>query len=120
MTKTRKGGRRPYIVVHPDGTEERITNLTEFSRKYGLDSAHMNAVAKGKRLSHAGFTVKSLVSVETVLLDKLKNKRNDDFIKLCETLLETTKKDEISPLLCVKFVQKIYEINELYKKMVRK
>lgn len=46
-----------WHVVHPDGTEENITNLREFCRSHGLDNSHMNKVAKGKLNQHRGYRV---------------------------------------------------------------
>lgn len=46
---------KKYVVTHPDGTEEKIQNLSLFCRKYGLESTNLNAVAIGKIGQSQGF-----------------------------------------------------------------
>jgi hypothetical protein len=51
---------RKWIVVHPDGRRQRITNMKEFCRVNGLDPSEMSKVARGKANIHKGFTCRKL------------------------------------------------------------
>lgn len=49
-------GRKDYIVTFPDGHEEIIGNMNQFSKQYGLYQCAMTKIAKGNRFQHKGFT----------------------------------------------------------------
>lgn len=44
-----------YIVTHPDGTDEQITNLTAFCRERGMQNTNAFKVLKGERTHVAGY-----------------------------------------------------------------
>ncbi len=46
---------KTYIVTYPDGTEEKIFNVSEFARKHGLDKSSICEVCKGRRNHTKGF-----------------------------------------------------------------
>lgn len=49
-----------YLVTHPNGFEEKVKNLKQFSRDNNLNSGTMYSVANGKRKHHKKFKVKIL------------------------------------------------------------
>lgn len=49
-----------YLVTHPNGFQEEVKNLKQFSRENNLNSGTMYSVAKGGRKHHKKFTVKIL------------------------------------------------------------
>ena len=50
-----KSKSKTYIITHPCGKEQKVTNLSEFCRNYKLTDALMYKVASGKRNHHRGF-----------------------------------------------------------------
>ena len=44
-----------YLVTHPDGTEEVVTNIAQFCRENNLSRACVCNVAKGRQEQHRGF-----------------------------------------------------------------
>lgn len=46
---------KEWIVYHPDGREERVTNLQKFCDANGLDSPTLRRTADGKAKQHKGF-----------------------------------------------------------------
>jgi len=46
---------KKYVVTFPDGREECIVGIRDFSRKEGLDSSSLVKCAKGKYGSHKGY-----------------------------------------------------------------
>ena len=50
-----------YIVIWPDGHEEKIGNLKEFCRINNIKYDSMNRVALGKQSHHKGFIVKKII-----------------------------------------------------------
>ena len=55
-----------WIVIHPDGKQEEVTNLKKFAREYGLCSRHLARVADGVRGHHKGFKCIRVVPVINV------------------------------------------------------
>ena len=49
---------KTWVVTHPDGTVEVVTNLSEFCRLHNLLPSKMCLVAKNTRTHHHGFKVK--------------------------------------------------------------
>ena len=45
-----------YLVTHPSGMKEKITNMSEFCKKYELSKGYMSQVVSGKRKIHKGFS----------------------------------------------------------------
>ena len=45
-----------YIVIFPDGHEEKVHNMAEFCKKHNLTRSAMCLVVKGKARQHKGFT----------------------------------------------------------------
>ena len=46
---------KSYIIRHPDGKIENITNMAKFCRKHGLDKANLHVTTKHKNRFHKGF-----------------------------------------------------------------
>ena len=46
---------KEYLITHPDGTKEKIFNMAEFCRKYGLDKANLQRTTNFKTRSHKGY-----------------------------------------------------------------
>jgi hypothetical protein len=45
-----------YIVVHPNGKRESITNMAQFCRDYDLDKANLHGTISGKNIkTHKGY-----------------------------------------------------------------
>lgn len=51
---------KQYIVTHPDGHEEHVTNLSAFSKLHGLDQASMVSCASGRGKSVKKFKVRKV------------------------------------------------------------
>lgn len=53
-----KGNARNWVVRHPDGSEEKVYNLTGWCRDRGFHKAHLHSIAKGtsKCKSYRGMT----------------------------------------------------------------
>ena len=47
---------KSYVITHPDGSTEEITNMAKFCRKHGLDKANLHAtLPDGRAKTHKGF-----------------------------------------------------------------
>jgi hypothetical protein len=47
---------KSYVVVHPSGHRESITNMAKFCREHDLNKANLHATISGKRLkAHKGY-----------------------------------------------------------------
>lgn len=46
---------KDWIVIYPDGTEEKVKNLQKFCDAFGLDASSMRRVAAGKGKQHKGY-----------------------------------------------------------------
>ncbi len=46
---------KEYIIIFPDGHEEKIKGLNKFCKENNLNTSHMTAIAKGKRRIHKGY-----------------------------------------------------------------
>jgi hypothetical protein len=56
MKKTQAGrGAKDYMIKHPCGKQESITNLRKFCKEHNLHDGHMASVAKGNYKQHKGF-----------------------------------------------------------------
>ena len=49
-----------WVVISPDGKEQKITNLAKFCREHGLDQGHMSKIAQGKGKSHKGWSCRKI------------------------------------------------------------
>jgi predicted GIY-YIG superfamily endonuclease len=57
---------KQWIVTHPDGHEEDVTNLNQFCMQHKLTQSCMSAVSKGQNTHHKGFAVRA-ADVQTCL-----------------------------------------------------
>lgn len=55
IAESGRGPKRVYIVTHPNGHEDTVTNLNEFCRKHDLNTGNMCQCARGKVRSCKGF-----------------------------------------------------------------
>lgn len=56
--------RKQYVVTHPDGQIETISNITEFCSQHHLSLPAMrDNVAKGKQEHHKGFRIKPILKI---------------------------------------------------------
>lgn len=47
---------KSYVVVHPDGRKESVTNMADFCRKHDLDKGNLHKTIEGKLAkTHKGF-----------------------------------------------------------------
>jgi hypothetical protein len=49
--------RREYVVIHPDGHTEKVTNMREFCIAHNLSPSRMCLLANGKGISHKGYRI---------------------------------------------------------------
>jgi hypothetical protein len=49
---------KDWIVTHPDGIQELVSNLNQFCHEHGLHSAKLYAVARGARKAHLNYRVR--------------------------------------------------------------
>jgi len=55
IAKTAAGISKQFVVTHPSGLAEEVSNLAAFCRKYDLSDSILYAVANGKFSQHKGF-----------------------------------------------------------------
>jgi hypothetical protein len=55
--KAREANQKTWRIITPDGKEEIITNLRQYSLQKGLDPGNMMHVARGKQKQHKGYKV---------------------------------------------------------------
>lgn len=53
--RTSEANSKSYIITHPDGTKEHITNLRQFALKHNLDPGNLSKVACGIVKQHKGY-----------------------------------------------------------------
>ena len=79
-----------WHVITPDGSEERILNMSEYCRQHNLNASAMSAVARGIRSGYKGYKCKKLTNNRNVIYDpkefvymteKEKSKINSDAVK---------------------------------------
>jgi hypothetical protein len=58
--KAREANEKVWKVITPDGTEEIITNLRQYSLERGLDPGNMMHVARGRQHQHKGYKVSKM------------------------------------------------------------
>lgn len=58
--KRREQMSKNWLITHPSGVVEQISNLKDFSSKNGLNHARMTDVANGRQRTHRGFSCKRL------------------------------------------------------------
>ena len=56
-------GINTYIVTHPCGKKEEISNVTQFCKEYGIHPSNFRKVAKGYRKQTKGFTARLMKPV---------------------------------------------------------
>lgn len=60
--KAREANQKTWKIITPEGNEEIITNLRQYSLERGLDPGNMMHVARGKQKQHKGYRVVKLES----------------------------------------------------------
>lgn len=60
--KAREANQKTWKIITPEGNEEIITNLRQYSLERGLDPGNMMHVARGKQSQHKGYRVFKLES----------------------------------------------------------
>ena len=49
---------KTWFVTHPDGHEEKITNMQKFCREHGLSSSNLHKTARGVMKKHQGYSLR--------------------------------------------------------------